>query len=410
MPIRVRTPDGGVAVFPDGTEPSVMEAALREQFGGGEPEPSEHPHARIARMAGENLPAIGGAIGGALGAIGGPAVATGTAALGGAAGRLGQRVIQGLQRRPEAVTGTGEMMADAGQAGAMQGGIQAAGGLVGKGLSAGASRLYQGLLKPSKALRGQHSDIAGTLVNARAPITHGGLRKVEGLLSRSAQQADDLVASHANAAPVQARELVREFGGTVGELRKRADIGLPSELGKVGERGRRLMKADRGVGIEIPRAQALKRTAQNSAHAGFRQAERGTVKEVSADTMLDQDVARGLRAAIEKRIPEIAGVNKRTQALGGGKDALEDALGREGNNVALGGMRDLIAAGAGGGLGAAVGMPAQGAAAGLLLRLLATPSAGSRAAILANDAARLGLPEHVLRALMASHQTERTEP
>jgi hypothetical protein len=395
----------GELSFPDGTDPAVIQATVKRLVGGGE-QPSQHPHARVARMVGDNLPAIGGAVGGALGAIGGPVVAAGTAALGGAAGRLGQRVIQGVQRRPGAVTDQGEMLADAGKAGAIQGGIQAVGGLVGKGLSAGAKRVYQGLLKPSKALRGQHPDIAGTLVNARAPITQGGARKVEGLLGQSSQQADDLIQANANAAPVRAKEIVGEFGGTIGELRKRAAIGQPSELGKVGERGRRIVQADRGIGIELPRAQELKRTAQNAASAGYRQAERGTVKEVSADTLLDKDVARGLRSAIEKRIPEIAGVNQRTQALGGARDALEDALGREGNNLALGGMRDLIAAGAGGGLGAAVGMPAQGAAAGLLLRMLATPSMGSRAAILVNDAARLGIPTHVLRALMASHEQE----
>lgn len=400
MPIQIKLPDGRTIVAPDDATPEELDAIANEA--GGE-EPSEHPHARIARMVGDNLPAIGGAVGGALGAIGGPIVAAGTAALGGAAGRLGQRVVQGLQRRPGAVTGTGEMLADAGREGAIQGGIQAAGGMLGKGASAVGGRVYSGLLKASKNLRAQHPDLVQTLMNARAPITQGGLRKVEGLLGRSSQQADDLVNAHANAAPVRASEIVGGFGKTVGELRKRVEIGQPSELAKVGERGKRLVKTDRGVGIELPRAQALKRTAQESAHAGYRQAERGTVKEVGADTMLDKDVARGFRSAIEKRIPEIAGVNRRTQSLGGAKDALEDALGREGSNLAAGGMRDLVALGAGGGLGATVDMPAEGAAGGLLLRLLATPNTGSKAAILANEAARLGIPTHALRALMAYH-------
>jgi hypothetical protein len=387
----------GELSFPDGTDPAVIQATVKRMVGGQAP---EHPHARVARLVGENLPAIGGAIGGAVGAIGGPVVSAGTAALGGAAGRLGQRVVEGIRGRvPES-----NMVADAAKSGAIQGGVQAVGGVVGKGLSSGARRLYQGLAKPSKAIRAEHPDAIQTLLEARAPITGGGLRKVEGLVGRSSQQADDMIQAHANAAPVRAREIVSEFGDTVQQLRKRIDIGQPSELAKVGERGRRLVQADRGIGIEIPRAQELKRTAQQAASAGYRQAERGAVKEVSADTMLDKDVARGLRKAIEARVPEIAPINQRTQSLMGGAKVLEDATGREGNNLALGGMRDLIAAGAGGGLGSVVGMPAEGAAAGVLLRLLATPSTGSRAAILANDAARMGIPTHVLRALMSGHE------
>jgi hypothetical protein len=277
-------------------------------------------------------------------------------------------------------------------------------------VSSGAQRLYQGLLKPSKALRAEYPDAVRTLVNERVPISQGGLRKVEGLMSRSSKQADGLITQNANAEPIRAREVVSQFGDTVKNLRKRIDIGQPSELAKVGDRGRRLMQADRGIGIEVPRAQELKRTAQDAASAGYRQARAGTVKEVSADTMLDKDVARGFRAAIERRIPEIATINRRTQSLGGAKDAVEDALGREANNLAVGGMRDLIAAGAGGGIGAAVGMPAQGATVGLLMRLLTTPSVGSRVAIAANDAAKMGIPANLLRALMASHQTEQTEP
>jgi hypothetical protein len=277
------------------------------------------------------------------------------------------------------------------------------GNMAGRGLKAGARRVYQGLLKPSKGARQQYPKLIETLVEARAPISQGGLRKVEGLMQRSAQQADDLVASHANAAPVRAGEVVREFGDTVKGLRKRIDIGQPSELSKVGARGRGLMRTDRGIGIEIPRAQALKKTAQESANAGYRQAERGAVKEVSADTMLDKDVARGLRKAIEKRIPQIAPVNQRTQQLGGAKDALEDAMSREGNTLAFNGLRDFGAIGGGAAIGAASGSPVLGGGTGLLLKLLSTPAVGSRAAILANDAAKLGIPEGLLRALMASH-------
>jgi hypothetical protein len=273
-------------------------------------------------------------------------------------------------------------------------------------------RLYSGLLKQGKNQKKEFPDAVDTLITERAPISRGGAAKVERALSTSSQAADDVIA-HANPTtpPIRAKEIIPEMRGTITNLRQRADIGQPSQLPQVGERGRRLLAADaqRG-GFDLSRAQELKKTAQKAASAGYRQAERGGVKEVGADTLLDQDVARGFRKAIEQRVPEVAPINQRTQSLVGAQRALDDALSREGNSLALGGMRDLIAAGAGGGLGAAVGAPAEGAMIGLLMRLLATPNVGSRAAILANDAARLGVPTHILRALMASHGTGRTTP
>ena len=391
----------------DDLDDAALEAAVRAKYPGvyddlvEEPK-AEHPHARVARLAGENLPAIGGAIGSALGMVGGPVVSAGTAALGGAAGRLGQRVLHAMLGWP-AEDGLVGMAADAGQHGAVQGALDLAGGAATRMLAGGARRLYTGLAKPSKTLRADHPDAVQTALAVRAPISQGGLRKLEAMRGQSAQQADAMIdAASPTARPIRAREVISEFGDTVKELRRRADIGQPSELAKVGERGRRLIAAEPAGGMELSRAQELKRTAQNAASAGYLQAKRGTVKEVTADTMLDKDVARGLRAAIERRVPDVAGVNQRTQSLGGAASLLEDAVGREGNTHAFGGMRDLIAAGSGGGVGAAFGMPAEGAAIGLLMRLLSSPATGSLAAIGMNEASRLPHGQ-LLRLLMSSH-------
>ena len=392
MPVRVEVPGKGIVEFPDGTPPEVMESALAEFA-----QPQEHPHARVARLVGENLPAIGGLLGGMAGSVGGPIVAAGTAGLGGAAGRLAQRAIgaQGLDVKDVATEG------------AKQGAIEAVGGAAGKMLGAGARRLYQGLARPSKALRAEHPDAVRTALEARAPISQGGIRKIDARMGESAQQADDVIrqasAAMPNASRISAKEIVPEFAGTVKELRKRVDIGQPSELGQVGNRGRRLIKAEPAGGFDLERAQQLKKTAQNAADAGYRQAERGTVKEVSSDTMLDKDVARGFRKAIEKRVPAVAGINKRTQSLGGAKHMLEDAVGRESNNLMVGRMGDLIAVGAGAGLGNMAGSPESGAGLGLLLRLLSTPSTGSRAAIAMNELARTRAVQQALRTIMASH-------
>ena len=402
MPIQVEVPGKGLVEFPDGTPPEVMEQALAEFREEAAP---EHPHARVARLVGENLPAIGGAIGGLLGAAGGPGVAAGTAALGGAAGRAGQHVIGGLQKRP-VPQGT-DLAADLGTAGATQGAVQLVGGAMGGALAKGARRMYQGLAKPSKALRQEFPDVIDTAVKERIPLTQRGAQKVEQKLGASSAKAREVItqAEQAGAPPVQPREVVSAFPSVVKELRKRADIGQAPQFGAVGARGQRLMASHGRSGIPLSRAQELKQTAQTSAQGAYRAKDRGVAKELGAEDLLDEATAKGLRQAIERRVPDVAPINRQTQSLIGVDRMLTDALGREGNTLGVGGMRDLIAAGAGGGLGSAVGMPAEGVAAGLLLRLLSAPGTGSVGAIGLNELSKLPHAQ-LLRLLMASHDPE----
>jgi hypothetical protein len=389
----------------DNGEPVAPPVYLDEQGNpaGASAAPTPHmgAHARVGRMVIDNLPSVGGMLGGLAGAAGGPVVAAGTAALGGAAGRLGQRAISGLQRRSDAVSDLGEMAGDAAKAGAKEGAITAVGGAVGAGLAGGARRLYQGLAKPSKALRQEFPDLIPTALKERIPLTQGGARKIEGLVARSADQADNVVAQaeRAGASPIQAREVIKEFQPVVEKLRKRVDIGQPSELAAVGERGRRLM---RRPAPQLTRAQALKREAQEQAQAAYKARDLGNKTVLSADDLLNEATAKGLRKGVESRAPQVGPINAQTQARLGVDRMVSDAVSREGNTLAINGLRDVAAIGGGAGLGSLAGAPGAGAVGGLLLKLLSTPSTGSRAAILANDAARLGIPEHVLRALMVS--------
>jgi hypothetical protein len=396
-----------IVEFPDGMSESEMEAALHQL----PPEdasaaPTEHPHAKVARLLKENLPAVGGLIGGAVGAAGGPVVAAGAAGLGGAGGRLLQRSIAGDVRDLP------EMALDAAQSGATQAALEGVGGIAGRGLAAGGSRLYRGLLKPAKALRQEFPNVVGTLMKIRAPISDRGVARVTTALERSSQQADDLIAAAApTAAPIQASEIIPEMRETIGTLVKRRAIGQPSALPDVSRRIKALIDAS-GPGIPLSRAQALKKTAQDAAAQGYRQVERGTVKELAAETMLDADVARGLRKAIEARVPAVAPVNARTQALIGGQRALEEALAREGNTLAFGGVKDLLAGMAASGGYAASGDPEKSVGLGLLIRLLATPATGSRAALAASGLAepvRVLLPQF-LRLLSVSHEPTRQTP
>lgn len=297
-------------------------------------------------------------------------------------------------------------------AGAEGGGLtSAAPGVVAKGgklLQGVAKRLYGGLLKPKQGLKdsfGDATEIAGTLLNERAPISKGGLQKVTGRLADSRNTAMQMVkdAEAAGTQGVVAKDVISEFAPVVKELRKRVDIGQANELGQVGARGKRILATTARTGGDIPltKAQALKETAQDASAGAYRAMERGTQKQLSADDLLDTAVARGFKQGIERKVPGVQAQNARTQTLIGGRNALEDAIEREANNNMIGGMRDIGALVAGIG-GTAAGGPVLGATGAGIIRAMATPSIGSRAAIGLNEASKLGLDDAVQRALLVA--------
>lgn len=277
-----------------------------------------------------------------------------------------------------------------------------------------ARRLYGGLLKPKQGLKdsfGDAKEIAGTLLDERVPISRGGVEKITGRLGQSRDTAMQMVkdAEAAGTQGVIARDVLSEFRPVVSELRKRVDIGQADELGKVGQRGRVILRTTGGRGGDLPltRAQQLKETAQDASSGAYRAMERGTQKQLSADDLLDTAVARGLKGGIERKVPGVQAQNARTQKLLGGTRALEDAVEREANNNMIGGGRDWAALAAAG-LGGAGGGPPGAAVSGLLMRLLATPSTGSRIAIGANELGKRVTPEAALRqALLTIRQEDR---
>lgn len=270
-----------------------------------------------------------------------------------------------------------------------------------------ARRLYGGLLKPKQGIKDSFGDataLAGTLLDERAPISRGGVTKMTQQLGQSRARAMGMVrdAEAAGAQGVIAKDVLGEFAPVVSELRKRVDIGQANELSRVGRRGKAILRTTGGRGGDLPltRAQALKETAQDASSGAYRAMERGAQKQLSADDLLDTAVARGMKQGIERKVPGVGPQNARTQKLIGGTRALEDAVEREANNNMLGGGRDWAAMGAAG-LGGVSGGPAGAAVSGALMRLLATPSTGSRIAIGMNEASKLGADDALERAIRA---------
>jgi len=319
------------------------------------------------------LPILGGAIGGIVGNIPG-------AALGGAGGEGFRRSIQQLRGKEPVDASVGESLKGVATQGAIQGATEGVGQLANAGLRMGGKAIYRGLLKPSKAIReGFGGDaVVQTLMDEGATISGKGLDKTAGKLSASRAQALKMVEDAApTSTMVDPREVIGEFAPVVKTLKQRISAGQPSELAAVGAQGKRLMKAiNAGAGMDARGAQAAKEAAQDAASGAYRAMGRGAKEQLGAQDLLNEATARGFKKAVEARVPGVASQNARTQRLLGATRALEDATERGSNNLAIGGARDLIAAGVGG----SVAGPG-GVAAGILTRLAASPRAGSALAI-----------------------------
>lgn len=401
MPIRIQTPDGGIAEFPDNTPDETIEAAMAAEFGAPEPAAddspsvmeSQHPHARVGRWVQRNAPVVGGLLSGAL--TGGASLpAQAIAAAGG--GFLGAR-LRGDDRTTAATEG------------ALQGGATLGGAAVAAAAGKAGPAIYRGLLKPSKAIRDSFGggDVTRTLMDAGATITRRGADKMVDLmgLSRGKALAAVDAAEQAGAGGVPAKELVKPFGEVAKELRQRVDIGQANELGQVGSRGKALIKTANRTGGAIPltKLQVMKETAQDAAEGAYRQIERGTAKQLSADDLLNAATARGAKEAIERRVPGVRDINAQTQKYIGGSRALDDALDRSSNNNAIGAMKDLIAIGGGAGIGELTGNREAGLGTGALLALLSRPGPGSLGAIGLDRLSRQQLDQWLRAAIMGAN-------
>lgn len=362
MPRRVKGPDGIVRTFPDDATDEEIVAALEAASPAS---PSGAPMAGVLPMAGGLVGSLVGTLGGIPGRVAG-------AGLGGA---LGKGAELFLDEKDDTLTDSLRQM---GSEAVLQGGAELAGGAIGKALKAGAPRLMQSVLKPSKTLRQEFPTVAQDTVKAGTPIGAGGQKKVGTLISSTHQKVNDKLAlsQRMGARPVDMKDVVPELQGVAQKVSKEP-LDAGAKLQELSDIGGRLLQ-QHPTPIPLLQAQEMKQAAQRVASQGYKQLNAGApINAVTPDA--NMAIARGLRKEIEQRA-DVAGLNEQTQRLMGVERALDDAMGRIANNQPIG-MNALIAAGAGGATGLASQDAGVGGGVGLGILALTNPWLASRLAI-----------------------------
>jgi hypothetical protein len=199
---ELQLPDGRILEF---TDVATMKAAaakfgvkkeqpLTREHGphGGENNMREHPHAQFGRLVTNNLPAIGGMLGGlaaapltgGMSAVPALAIAAGMAGLGGAAGAAGR---EGLYQA-QGLDAPGDVLPTMGQEALIQGGSQALGGAFSKGVGTVAKKAGEGLY--GLALRPEMETLASKFPGiTRQALAKEGIEQAAGISARGAGRA-----------------------------------------------------------------------------------------------------------------------------------------------------------------------------------------------------------------------------
>lgn len=345
------------------------------------------------------LPAIGGAVGGILGTVSGiptagltsaPAAIAGASILG-AGGEAAKQLINRVRGKDTPQT-SGAAALGIGEQGAIQGALEGAGQAVMPVLAKTGEAVYRGYLKPSlsrvnlpKAAR-----IVRTAIEENLPVTAGGLKQADAVITQLKAKVDSLLAS----APGRTVSLP-EIADDVRAWAKRA-FDRPGR--DPADYQKALAVADRidkhpslaasgsgGLDVELPAANQVKRDLQASANDKF------GVPGVSAEVATEKYASASARRAVEQGASGLSdasgqgvgALNMRESKLIDVARALERATGREGNLHKLYGARALVGAAAGSGEFARTHDPYAAAATALASQLALSPAIATRAAILA---------------------------
>jgi hypothetical protein len=405
--------------------------------------PQSDAVANLAKL----LPLGGAAIGGIAGGPGG-------AALGGAAGKGYESLLANAREIGPAISditdnaisqwapmleagliGAGRGAGGAATEGALQGALEAGGGLVMRGVGKGASAVMRGIVKPSLASNSVQDarQIVQTIIDEALPIG-GGEAKANRLIAdlnkqvnAELDQTTGTVDLHAVANRVRSFAKAKYFKPGIDDADFKAAMGVADTLDQhasqavqttapvtqkvtspiVGPGGETLT---RDVTTEVPAT-----TFQTDVPASVANVVKQDVRPpsrafgaqgVSAETATRKAAGAELRQSIEDLVQSQGGgnvhaLNERMGRLIDARDALQQAEGRIGNRDQLGGAANIIS----GAVGLTEGYrrdPISGLTWALAVRAGLEPAVASRAVILAArfaklpgmvpaDAARLGI-------------------
>ncbi len=284
-------------------------------------------HGPSVLQALEALPAVGGIVGGMVGspglATGPPGLATTTAgaALGGAGGEALRQLARGAIGVTTPTTAGGVALGMA-KEGAIQGGAQAVGGLLGKGLAAGGTRLMQSAVKPTLKMAPNTPKIVKTMLDEGINVSPGGLAKLNRVLE--AKNDDIAEAVKASTGLISKADVAARTGAISGRLSQQ--VNPRADLEAVAKGTAEFMEGP--THLTVPQAQAMKQGTYAQLKSNY-----GQLSSAAVETQ--KTLARGLKEEIAKEVPEIAGLNAQESAL----IATKEALGRR---VALSGNRDPV--------------------------------------------------------------------
>lgn len=344
------------------------------------------------------LPMAGGMAGSLLGGTRSNPIGIALAAIGGAGG-------EGFRQTLEAVRGNWDRVPPTIQAqltqivheGVAQGGLEGAGRyIIGPLMRIVGRGVYRSALKVPKAVREEFGarEVADTLVREGVPISRAGAgtARTERALSAAGQETRQMLAAAeaAGAKPVTARPVAQSLQRTRDTVADRALREQP--LAEVQGMRDALLKENPGP-ITLTRAQAMKQAEQDLAIQAYKQEARGAPVN-SIDTSVHEDIARGLREAIERRVPGIKNKNLRTQRLIGALKAITAAEGRIANRDPVG-MGDTLALATGAAGYSALGP--SGVALGVIQEALTRPELASRLGIAFDRAGKPRVTPQVMR-------------
>ncbi len=308
----------------------------------------------LARHPIKNAPAIG-AMGATLGTGGGALPLIAAAGLGGAGGSFVRDIVNAQTDEPVPST-PGGVLRGAAIEGGKQAALQAGGEAVFRGipgvLKAKATSLYQGALKPTKAVAptvAARDAILQTGLEEGIPVAPKGFERVKGKIEDLNDQIDAIVAEGAKQGktidPLAVARRVNDLRGKfANQVNPEADM---AALERAREEFLRHPSIQAGPipshpsatppVIPIDEAQALKRgTYRALGNKAY-----GELK--GSEIEAQKGLARGLKEEIAGQLPdELGAINQHEGRLLDLKRAMEDAMRRTGNRDAVG-LKDALA-------------------------------------------------------------------